>query len=93
MEAYYDGYLQLTGKRFKDWTHAETGVEVLKAQHPEFELWSQGIHARSGVACADCHMPYMREGAHEDHRPLGAQPAALTSTDPARAATPTATTS
>jgi nitrite reductase (cytochrome c-552) len=36
---------------------------VLKAQHPEFELWSQGIHARSGVACADCHMPYAREGA------------------------------
>lgn len=49
--------------KFKDWTHAETGAEVLKAQHPEFEMWNQGIHARSGVACADCHMPYMREGA------------------------------
>ncbi|HUH13685.1 MAG TPA: ammonia-forming cytochrome c nitrite reductase subunit c552, partial [Longimicrobiales bacterium] len=36
---------------------------VLKAQHPEFEMWSQGIHARSGVACPDCHMPYKREGA------------------------------
>jgi nitrite reductase (cytochrome c-552) len=36
---------------------------VLKAQHPEFEMYNQGIHARSGVACADCHMPYMREGA------------------------------
>ena len=36
---------------------------MLKAQHPEFELWNQGVHARSGVACADCHMPYMREGA------------------------------
>jgi nitrite reductase (cytochrome c-552) len=47
----------------KDWTHAETGAPVLKAQHPEFEMWSQGIHARSGVACADCHMPYKREGA------------------------------
>jgi nitrite reductase (cytochrome c-552) len=35
----------------------------LKAQHPEFEMWSQGIHSRSGVACADCHMPYMRDGA------------------------------
>lgn len=54
---------QVKGHRFKDWVHAETGVEVLKAQHPEFELWSQGIHARSGVACADCHMPYKREGA------------------------------
>ena len=46
-----------------DWTHAETGAPVLKAQHPEFEMWSQGIHARSGVACADCHMPYVRVGA------------------------------
>lgn len=47
----------------KDWVHAESGAPVLKAQHPEFELWSQGVHAKSGVACADCHMPYKREGA------------------------------
>jgi nitrite reductase (cytochrome c-552) len=46
-----------------DWTHARTGTRVLKAQHPEFEMWNQGIHARSGVACADCHMPYQRVGA------------------------------
>jgi nitrite reductase (cytochrome c-552) len=49
--------------KFKDWEHALTGAPVLKAQHPEFEMWNQGIHARSGVACADCHMPYKREGA------------------------------
>jgi nitrite reductase (cytochrome c-552) len=49
--------------KHKDWVHAETGAEVLKAQHPEFEMYNQGIHARSGVACADCHMPYKREGA------------------------------
>jgi nitrite reductase (cytochrome c-552) len=55
--AYYDT------QRFKDWTHADSGAPVLKAQHPEFEMWNQGIHARSGVACADCHMPYTREGA------------------------------
>jgi nitrite reductase (cytochrome c-552) len=54
-------YYQAQG--FKDWVHAETGAPVLKAQHPEFEMWSQGIHARSGVACADCHMPYTRIGA------------------------------
>jgi nitrite reductase (cytochrome c-552) len=51
------------GERFFDYKHAETGAPILKAQHPEFELWTQGIHARSGVACADCHMPYMRDGA------------------------------
>ncbi len=50
-----------TGHR--DWVHAVSGAPALKAQHPEFELFSQGIHARSGVACADCHMPYKREGA------------------------------
>jgi len=48
---------------FKDWTHADTGAPNLKAQHPEFEMWNQGIHAKSGVTCADCHMPYMRQGA------------------------------
>lgn len=61
--AYYDEI------GFKDWAHANTGAPVLKAQHPEFELWNQGVHARSGVACADCHMPYTRVGAHKvsDH--------------------------
>ncbi len=48
---------------FTDWTHAETRAKMLKAQHPEFETWSTGIHARSGVACADCHMPYQRVGS------------------------------
>jgi len=62
MEHLYDG-MQVKGARFKDWVHAETGMDVLKAQHPEFEIWSQGIHAKSGVACADCHMSYKREGA------------------------------
>ena len=57
IEAYYDEV------QFSDWKHAETGAGVLKAQHPEFEMWNQGVHARSGVACADCHMPYTRQGA------------------------------
>ena len=63
IESYYDEYKFKDGHRFYDWKHAITGAETLKAQHPEFELWSQGVHARSGVACADCHMPYKREGA------------------------------
>jgi nitrite reductase (cytochrome c-552) len=57
IEQYYDGY------GFKDWQHAETGAPMLKMQHPEFELFSTGIHYRSGVACADCHMPYVRQGS------------------------------
>jgi nitrite reductase (cytochrome c-552) len=61
--AYYDSV------GHSDWVHAETGARVLKAQHPEFEMFNQGIHARSGVACADCHMPYERVGAQKisDH--------------------------
>jgi len=55
--AYYDEI------GFADWIHEETGAPMLKAQHPEYELWSQGVHARAGVSCADCHMPYKRVGA------------------------------
>ncbi len=59
IEQYYDE----DAGGFADWKHTESGAAMLKAQHPEFELWSQGIHARSGVSCSDCHMPYVREGA------------------------------
>jgi len=55
--AYYDE------AGFQDWTHKISQAPCLKAQHPEFELYLQGIHARSGVTCADCHMPYLRVGA------------------------------
>jgi nitrite reductase (cytochrome c-552) len=51
------------GGEFFDYIHKETGTKVFKAQHPEFELWSQGIHARAGVSCSDCHMPYEKQGA------------------------------
>ena len=56
-------YSYYEDEKFRDWVHAETGADALKAQHPEFEMWNQGIHSRSGVACADCHMPYTRVGA------------------------------
>ncbi len=57
MMAYYEEV------KHNDWVHSQTGAGVLKAQHPEFEMYSQGIHARAGVSCADCHMPYTRQGA------------------------------
>lgn len=63
LEAFWNETKFPDGSRFFDYKHAETGAEILKAQHPEFELWSQGIHARSGVSCADCHMPFKRDGA------------------------------
>jgi nitrite reductase (cytochrome c-552) len=57
IEAYYDSL------GFYDWVHAESGAKLVKAQHPEYEMWSSGIHSRSGVGCADCHMPYTRDGS------------------------------
>lgn len=63
IESVYDNTTFPDGTAFQDFTHTETGATIYKAQHPEFEMWSQGIHARSGVSCADCHMPYKREGA------------------------------
>ncbi|MBT3293950.1 MAG: ammonia-forming cytochrome c nitrite reductase subunit c552 [Verrucomicrobia bacterium] len=69
LEKQWDETVMKDGSRFYDYKHKESGAEILKAQHPEFELWSQGIHARSGVSCSDCHMPYMRDGASKvsDH--------------------------
>jgi nitrite reductase (cytochrome c-552) len=63
IEQTYDEHEFPDETAFYDFEHGETGAHVYKAQHPEFELWSQGVHARSGVACADCHMPYERQGA------------------------------
>ena len=63
LEAHWEDKTFPDGSAFYDYKHGETGAEIFKAQHPEFELWSQGIHARSGVSCSDCHMPYQREGA------------------------------
>lgn len=52
------------GKAFKfDWAHKITKAPMLKIQHPEYELYSGGVHAANGVSCADCHMPYVRKGA------------------------------
>jgi nitrite reductase (cytochrome c-552) len=43
---------------------------MLKAQHPDYEVFKTGIHAQRGVACADCHMPYISQGSikYTDHR-------------------------
>lgn len=52
-----------------DWVHPDSQVKLLKAQHPEFETWSTGVHGRAGVSCADCHMPYVRKNGvkHTSH--------------------------
>ncbi|MDR1677441.1 MAG: ammonia-forming cytochrome c nitrite reductase [Deltaproteobacteria bacterium] len=56
MEAYYD---EIT---YTDWTHALSKAPMLKAQHPDYELFLLGPHGQKGLSCADCHMPYISEG-------------------------------
>ncbi len=72
-------YYQTTlynGKTFSDWTYPGTNTAMVKAQHPEYEMYTAGsTHSMAGVACADCHMPYVRDGAakyssHDVHSPL-----------------------
>ena len=64
MAAYYDEI------GFSDWTHPLSRAPMIKAQHPDYEVFTTGIHYQRGVACADCHMPYATEGGQKftDHR-------------------------
>ena len=55
-EQYYDSI------RFVDYTHKLSRAPIIKAQHPDYEIYKTGIHAQRGVSCADCHMPYVSEG-------------------------------
>ena len=64
IEAYYDEM------NYSDYTHKISRAPILKAQHPDYELWRMGIHGQRGVSCADCHMPYVSEGGvkYSDHQ-------------------------
>ena len=55
-EQYYDSI------RFADYTHKLSRAPIIKAQHPDYEIYKTGIHSQRGVSCADCHMPYISEG-------------------------------
>lgn len=59
MEQYYDKF------EFADWTHPLSKTPMLKAQHPDYEIYKSGVHAKRGVSCADCHMPYQSEGGQK----------------------------
>ena len=63
LEKYYDEI------GFTDYIHQLSRAPILKAQHPDYEIFQMGIHAQRGVSCADCHMPYNDEGGikYSDH--------------------------
>lgn len=56
IEKYYDEVEHV------DYVHAISKTPILKAQHPDWEVYKTSIHSERGVACADCHMPYKTEG-------------------------------
>ncbi len=64
MEKYYDEL------EYYDWVHALSKTPMLKAQHPDYEIFTLGTHSKRGLACADCHMPYISEGGikYSDHQ-------------------------
>jgi len=59
MEAYFDNI------GFADWVNPLSKTPMLKAQHPDYEIYNMGVHAKRGVSCADCHMPYQTEGGQK----------------------------
>jgi nitrite reductase (cytochrome c-552) len=63
VEKYYDNI------EFSDWTHSLSRTPMLKAQHPDYEVYLTGVHASRGVSCADCHMAFISEGGQKftDH--------------------------
>ncbi len=58
IEKYYDEI------QFSDWKNPDSGTDMIKMQHPDYELFTAGsTHYKAGVSCADCHMPYTRDGS------------------------------
>lgn len=56
---------------YKEWKQTVTGFKLAFIRHPEFELFStKSVHWKAGASCADCHMPYTKQGVFKvsDHR-------------------------
>lgn len=64
IEDYFDKY------QFHDWIHPLSKTPLIKAQHPDYEIFITGVHYQRGISCADCHKPYITEGSQKitDHR-------------------------
>ena len=58
----YRYYSSSPGGFLQDFAQPDSGAGLLKAQHPDFEEYSAGVHASAGVSCADCHMPKVMDG-------------------------------
>ena len=59
-EEIYSYYSDIPNGFAQDWKHPDSQAPMLKAQHPDYETFINSTHGKSGVTCADCHMPFMR---------------------------------
>ncbi len=49
-------------KKFSEWNHPDAGTGLAKTRHAEYETFMDSTHQSAGLACADCHMPYVKQG-------------------------------
>lgn len=49
-------------KNYSEWQHPDAGTGLVKARHAEYEIFMGSTHQSAGLACADCHMPYVKQG-------------------------------
>ncbi|MCK8824803.1 ammonia-forming cytochrome c nitrite reductase subunit c552 [Fuchsiella alkaliacetigena] len=65
--AHYDS----VGRVNDEWEHEITGALVAKVQHPEYELFHEGlktnVHSNMGLGCEDCHMPQQVDEAGNEY--------------------------
>jgi nitrite reductase (cytochrome c-552) len=51
---------------YLEWKQTVTGFKLGYSRHPEYEFYSRNsTHWKADVACADCHMPYIRVGVNK----------------------------
>ena len=68
MEAFYnDGKNFPDGKPFVDMVNPISKTPLIWPEHPDFELFSVGVHGKNGVSCTDCHMAKNKKTGVTNH--------------------------
>lgn len=57
-----DIYEYYEKNQYTEWEHPLTKAGLVKARHPDYELFVGSTHHAAGLSCADCHMPYVKDG-------------------------------
>ena len=76
IEAFYDDGANFPdGKPAVHITNMLSKAPTIIGDNTDFEIFVKGTHAKNGVSCADCHLPYTAEGGvkysyHKISKPL-----------------------